>query len=336
MEYRRLGSSGLLVSELALGTMVFGEDGPRAAAPEAAPAMISRYLDDGGNHIDTADVYAGGRSEEIVGAAIRGRRDEVVLATKVRFRTGPGPNDVGLSRRHIMLGVEASLRRLETDVIDLLYMHCPDPLTPIEESLRAFDRLVASGKVRYIGVSNFMAWQIAKALGISERLGLARFVAAQYQYSLITRDVEAELVGLFDSEGLGLVPWSPLAGGFLSAKYTRNHRPSPTDGRLGSQPDADEEAWVRRQDDRSWDVAEAVDEVASRHDVSPAEIALAWVLSRPTVASIIIGARTMEQLDTNLRAVDVRLTDDDLERLHRASATPPVYPQRFLDTYGQR
>ena len=333
---RRLGSTGLLVSELALGTMVFGEDGPRAATLDEANAMIDRYLESGGNHIDTADVYADGRSEEILGAALRGRRDEVVLATKVRFRTGPGPNDVGLSRRHIVNGVEASLRRLRTEAIDLLYMHCWDPLTPLEESLSAFDDLVAAGKVRYVGVSNFMAWQIAKALGVSELNGLHRFVAAQYQYSLIARDIETEFFGLFESEGIGLVPWSPLAGGFLSGKYRRHQRPSRDDGRLGSQPDGDEEAWVKRQDDRSWEIAAAVADIAAEYGVTPAEVALAWVLRQPTVASVILGARTVDQLDSNLQAMHLRLEEGAMHRLDTVSATPMSYPHRFLESYGQR
>lgn len=220
MQFSRVGNSGLLVSELALGTMVFGEEGARSASPDEATEIINAYLDAGGNHIDTADVYAGGRSEEIVGKALTGKRDQVVLATKVRFRTGDGVHDAGLSRKHILTGVENSLRRLRTDHIDLLYMHCWDPLTPVEESLRAFDDLVSAGKVGYIGVSNFKAWQLMKSLATSDATGFARFVAAQYQYSLIARDIEPEFFDLFASEGVGLVPWSPLAGGFLSGKYS--------------------------------------------------------------------------------------------------------------------
>jgi aryl-alcohol dehydrogenase-like predicted oxidoreductase len=336
MEQRRLGNTGLLVSELALGTMVFGEDGPRAASPGDARKMVDRFLDAGGNHIDTADVYADGRSEEIVGEAIKGRREAVVLATKIRFSTGPGPNDEGLSRHHIMSGVEASLRRLDTDVIDLLYMHCWDPLTPLEESLQAFDDLVAAGKVRYVGVSNFMAWQLMKALGISEREGYQRFVAAQYQYSLITRDIEPEFFDLFGSEEVSLVPWSPLAGGFLSGKYRRGRRPAADEGRLGSQPDSDEEAWVKRQDDRSWKIADAVHAVAAARGVSPAEVALAWVLARPTVASAIVGVRTMEQLESNLSAAGLHLEPEEMQALDSASALPQSYPRRFIDSYGQR
>ncbi|MBK5267336.1 MAG: aldo/keto reductase [Acidimicrobiia bacterium] len=336
MKHRRLGNSGLLVSELALGTMVFGEGGTRAASPKDAHAMIDRFLDVGGNHIDTADVYANGRSEEIVGAAIKARRDEVVLATKVRFPTGAGPNDTGLSRHHIMRGVEASLGRLRTETIDLLYMHCWDPLTPIEESLRAFDDLVAAGKVRYIGVSNFMAWQLMKALGVSALGGYQRFVAAQYQYNLITRDIEPEFFDLLASEDVSLTPWSPLAGGFLSGKYRRAHRPTSEEGRLGSQPDSDEEAWVRRQDDRSWEIADELHAVADDLGVPPEQVALAWVLGRPNVASVIIGVRTMSQLESNLGALEVTLSSRDIERLGTASALPATYPRRFIDANGSR
>jgi aryl-alcohol dehydrogenase-like predicted oxidoreductase len=336
MEYRRLGRSGLLVSELALGTMVFGEDGPRAASPEDGTSMIHRFLDAGGNHIDTADVYAGGRSEEIVGKAIKLRRDDVVLASKVRFPMGDGPNDQGSSRHHILSGVDASLRRLGTDHIDLLYLHCWDPITPLDESLRALDDVVTSGKVRYLGVSNYMPWQLATALGMADAMGFHRFVAAQYQYNLITRDIEEDFFDLFEAEGLGLAPWSPLAGGFLAGKYTRGERPAEDEGRLGSQPDSDEEAWVKRQDDRSWAIDAAVREVAMDVGSSPAEVALAWVLAQRTVASVIIGARTMGQLESNLAATDVSLGAEHLARLHEASAVAPRYPARFIANYGQR
>lgn len=336
MRFGRLGNSGLLVSELALGTMVFGEGGARSTAPDEATMIIDAYLDAGGNHIDTADVYAGGRSEEIVGRALAHKRDRVVLATKVRFSTGDDVHDAGLSRKHILAGVEASLRRLQTDYIDLLYMHCWDPLTPIEESLRAFDDLVTAGKVRYIGVSNFKAWQLMKALAISDSDGLARFVAAQYQYSLIGRDIESEFFDLFDSEGVGLVPWSPLAGGFLSGKYRRGRRPTPEEGRLGSQPDGDEEAWVKRQDDRSWAVHDTVCEVAGELGVPPAAIALAWVLTRGPVASTIIGVRTPEQLESNLIASELALPDEAMAKLTSASRMESRYPYRFIDSYGRR
>ena len=336
MRFNRLGNSGLLVSELALGTMVFGEDGARSASPDEAKVIIDAYLDAGGNHIDTADVYAGGRSEEIVGKALVGKRDRVVLATKVRFRTGDGIHDAGLSRKHILAGVENSLRRLQTDHIDLLYMHCWDPLTPIEESLRAFDDLVSAGKVGYIGVSNFKAWQLMKSLATSDAAGFSRFVAAQYQYSLIGRDIEPEFFDLLESEGLGLVPWSPLAGGFLSGKYERDKRPAPEEGRLGSQPDGDEEAWVKRQDDRSWAVAGAVHAVAAEAGATSAAVALAWVLAQPPVASTIIGVRTLSQLQANLEAANLSLPDEAMGTLNAASRQESRYPYRFLDNYGRR
>jgi aryl-alcohol dehydrogenase-like predicted oxidoreductase len=336
MQFKRLGSSGLLVSELALGSMVFGEEGARSTSSAEAEKIIGAYLDAGGNHIDTADVYAGGRSEVILGEALRGRREDVVLATKVRFGTGPGVHDVGLSRKHIIAGVEASLKRLQTDYIDLLYMHCWDPLTPIHESLRAFDDLVSQGKVRYIGVSNFKAWQLMKALAVSDANGFSRFISAQYQYSLVSRDIESEFIDLLETEGIGLVPWSPLAGGFLSGKYTRDRRPTPDEGRLGSQPDGDEEAWVRRQDERSWEIDRAVREVAESLSNTPAAVALAWVIARPSVASTVIGVRTLEQLESNLAATSLHLPDDVMALLTAASRMDARYPYRFIDSYGRR
>jgi aryl-alcohol dehydrogenase-like predicted oxidoreductase len=337
MRYRTLGRSGLVVSELALGTMVFGEDSARRADPQDAAAMIRRYLDAGGNHIDTADVYAGGRSEETVGEAIAGRRNEIVLATKVRFPTGPGPNDGGLSRAYVVRAVEGSLRRLGTDHVDLLYMHCWDPLTPIEESLAAFDDLVTAGKVRSIGVSNFKAWQLMKALGLSDRRGWARFVAAQYQYSLVVRDIEREYVDLCESEGVGIVPWSPLGGGFLSGKYRPDHRPvDPDEGRLATQSDHDEEAWHRRATERNWEIVEAATAVAAEVGSTVPQVALAWLLVKPGVESVIIGVRTMEQLDDDLGAAELDLPPEAVARLDEVSAQPPGYPYRFLEAYGTR
>jgi aryl-alcohol dehydrogenase-like predicted oxidoreductase len=244
MKYRRLGNSGLMVSELCLGTMIFGEESDRSTDETTAIKMIHRFLDAGGNFIDTADVYADGRSEEIIGEALKGRRDNVVLATKVRFPTSQDPNDAGLSRRHIIAGCEASLRPLGTDYVDLLYVHMWDPLTPVEETLRALDGLVTTGKVRYVGVSNFKAWQVMKALAVSDVHGWARFIAAQYQYSLVVRDIEREFISLFQVEGLGLTPWGPLGGRFLSGKYRRGERPS--EGRIATTPDHTEESWRRR------------------------------------------------------------------------------------------
>lgn len=332
MNYRKLGGSGLLVSELALGTMIFGEKSERSTPPDEARRMIHRFLDAGGNHIDTANVYASGRSEEIVGEAIKGKRDQVVLATKVRFPMGDGPNDLGLSRYHIMRSVDDSLRRLQIDTIDLLYMHCWDNLTPIEESLRAFDDLVTAGKVRYIGVSNFKAWQMMKALGLSDAHGWSRFVAAQYQYSLVVRDIEAEFLELCQSEAVGMIPWGPLGGGFLSGKYSREQRPtSASQGRLGVTPEDYEESWSKRATERNWDTLDVVDDiVASYEGATHSRVALAWLLARPAVASVIIGVRTMEQLEDNLGAVELELPTDEIKRLDETSSIPEAYPYRMI------
>jgi aryl-alcohol dehydrogenase-like predicted oxidoreductase len=337
MRYRMLGDSGLAVSELALGTMVFGEAKARGADADTADRMIRRYLEAGGNFVDTAAVYAGGRSEEILGLALRGRRDEVVLATKVRFSVGDHPNEIGLSRLAIMRATEGCLRRLQTETIDLLYMHSWDSLTPIEESLRAFDDLVAQGKVRYIGVSNFAAWQLMKALARSETAGWARFIAAQYQYSLVVRDIEREFVDLCLSEGVGIVPWGPLGGGFLSGKYRPDQRPAdPDEGRLATQPDGDEEAWHRRATEHNWQIIAVAAEVAGELGCSVPQVALAWLLGRPAVASVLLGVRTMEQLDDNLGAAAVVLPPEARARLDEVSDSDPGYPYRFLKLYGQR
>lgn len=338
MRYRSLGNSGLKVSELCLGTMVFGEEGSRGTEPKDARNMIARFLDAGGNHVDTANVYADGRSEDIVGEAIKTRRDEVILATKVRFATGDGPNDEGLSRHHIINSVEDSLRRLDTDYIDLLYMHCWDSLTPLEESLHAFDDLVRVGKVRYIGVSNFKAWHLMKALSLSDRNGWVRFVAAQYQYSLVVRDIENEFTDLCSSEGVGITPWGPLGGGFLSGKYSRGKRPEgEEDGRLAVMAEDTEEAWHRRDTTRNWRILEVMDEIKNvREGVTHVQIAIAWLLAQPAVDSVIIGVRTMTQLEDNLQAVDLQLSEDELTRLNEVSAPWEGYPYRFIRNYGVR
>ena len=335
MKYRYLGRSGLKVSELCLGTMVFGEQNDRGTSPQEAANIIDRFLDAGGNHIDTANVYAGGRSEEIVGSALAQKRANVVLATKVRFSMGAGANDQGLSRVHIINAIDASLRRLGTDYIDLLYMHCWDPLTPIEESLRAFNDLVSTGKVRYIGVSNFKAWQLMKALAVSDANGWPRFVAAQYQYSLVVRDIEREFIDLCQSEGVGITPWGPLGGGFLSGKYQPNQR--PVAGRLSKMPDETEEAWHRRATSRNWAIIDAIESIAGAHaGVTYAQIALAWLLNQPQVASVILGVRTIKQLEDNLGPAGLELSDAELHTLGEASALTESYPYRFIETYGGR
>jgi aryl-alcohol dehydrogenase-like predicted oxidoreductase len=334
MHYQPLGRSGLMVSELCLGTMIFGEDSRRSTDSATAVRMIHQFLDAGGNFVDTADVYAGGRSEEITGQAIQGRRDQVVLATKVRHATGDAPNDTGLSRRHILAGLEASLRRLATDYVDLLYAHMWDPLTPVDETLRAFDDLVTAGKVRYVGVSNFKAWHVMKALGLCDAHGWARFIAAQYQYSLVVRDIEREYQSLFESEGLGLVPWGPLGGGFLSGKYRAGER--PTSGRIATTPDRAEEAWERRATERNWRILDAVGEIAAAQDKTYAQVALAWLRAQATVVAPIIGARTPEQLADNLGSVGWELTAEELFQLDQASAIEEGYPYRMIRVYGTR
>jgi aryl-alcohol dehydrogenase-like predicted oxidoreductase len=334
MKFRSLGKSGLLVSELCLGTMIFGEDNTRGTDRKSAERIVHQFLDCGGNHLDTANVYADGRSEEIVGAAIKDRRERVILATKVRFAMGPEPNDQGLSRYNIQRSVEASLKRLQTDVIDLLYAHCWDPVTPLEETLRAFDDLVASGKVRYIGVSNFKAWQLMKALALSDARGWTRFIAAQYQYSLVERNIEHEFSELCLSEGLGLTPWGPLGGGFLSGKYRSGKKPA--EGRLSMMPDEAEEAWHRRAAERNWGIIKTVEEIARAHGTTHSQIALAWLLQQPAVASVIVGVRTPAQLEDNLGATQISLTDGELKRLDKNSAPEEPYPYRFILQYGKR
>ena len=332
MQYRRLGNSGLLVSELALGTMVFGEASDRGTPENEAAKLIDAYIEAGGNHFDLADVYAGGRAEEIVGQALGARRADAVIATKARWPMGSDPNKAGLSRRHICAALEASLRRLKTDHVDVYYMHGWDALTPIEESLRAFDDLVAAGKVRYIGVSNFMAWQVMKSLGLCDRNGWVRFVAAQYQYSLVERGIEAELEALCASEGVGLVPWGPLGGGFLTGKYQKGSRPDTTTGRIGMTPDEWEESWAHRATDANWRTLDAVKAVAAAHPgATPAQVSLGWLLARPTVSSVVIGARTVEQLRANLAATELKFAQEEIAALTTASAVRPPYPARAVN-----
>jgi aryl-alcohol dehydrogenase-like predicted oxidoreductase len=318
--------------------MIFGEESQRSTSAKDSERIIHNFLDQGGNHIDTANVYAGGRSEEIVGSAIADRREMVVLATKVRFSMGEGPNDEGLSRKHIIQSVTDSLKRLKTDYIDLLYMHCWDPITPIEESLSTFNDLVVQGKVRYIGVSNFKAWQLMKALSVSDTNGWPRFIASQYQYSLVVRDIEDEFVDLCLSEGVGITPWGPLGGGFLSGKYRAGERPEdPEKGRLATTPDHNEESWSRRATDRNWLILEVIEQIISENpSATQSQVALAWLLAQPGVDSVVLGVRTEEQLKDNLTASELRLSDDQFKRLDKASAVEKGYPYRFLELYGSR
>jgi aryl-alcohol dehydrogenase-like predicted oxidoreductase len=278
-------------------------------------------LDAGVNLIDTADVYSAGLSEEILGEAIQGLRDDVLVASKVRMPMGEGPNDAGLSRHHVIRGCEATLRRLRTDYLDLYQVHEWDGQTPLEETLGALDSLVRSGKVRYVGASNYTAWQLMKALGISERDGLARFVSQQIYYSLQARDVEYELVPVTLDQGLGILIWSPLAGGLLSGKYRRDQQAPAGSRHLGnwSEPPIHDE-------DKLYDTIEALVEIGAGHGVSAAQVALAYLLRKPGVTSLIVGARTDEQLADNLAAADLQLAGDELARLDQVSAMPLLYP----------
>jgi aryl-alcohol dehydrogenase-like predicted oxidoreductase len=324
MDYRQLGRSGLRVSTLTLGTMTIGDAGPSASIGsvdlDGARRQIDLCLDAGVNLIDTADVYSAGASEELVGQALVGRRDRVLLATKARMPMGEGPNDAGLSRHHLIEGCEASLRRLRTDHIDLYQVHEWDGQTPLEETLDALDGLVRAGKVRYIGCSNYAAWQLVKALGISDRLHLQRFVSQQIYYSLQAREAEYELVPASLDQGLGILVWSPLAGGLLSGKYRRDAQPQ--EGR--HLTDWDEPPV--RDEDQLYDIVDALVEIGEGHGVSAARVALAYTLGRPGVTSVVIGARREEQLLDNLAAADLELSADERARLDAISAPPLLYP----------
>jgi aryl-alcohol dehydrogenase-like predicted oxidoreductase len=325
MEYRRLGDTGLMVSELCLGCMTFG----REASEEDSKRLVDRFLDAGGNFIDTADVYSKGVSEEITGRAIKGVRDDVVLATKVYFPMGEGPNDTGLSRKHVTQGCEDSLRRLGTDYIDLYQVHCWDSATPLKETLSALTDLVRSGKVRYIGVSNFTGWQLVKSVCLSEANGLERFVCLQPQYSLVERNIEREILPICLEEGLGVIPWSPLGGGFLSGKYRREEEP-PEGSRISEAVASMEEHWDRRATDRNWRALDVVGRISEETGKSYAQISLNWLLRQDGVTAPIIGARTLEQLEDNLGASGWTLDEEQVEELSDASALEDVYPYRFI------
>lgn len=325
MEYRNLGKSGVVVSQLCLGTMTFGNQTSEADSIR----MIHRFLDQGGNFIDTANVYVEGKSEEIVGKAIKGRRSEVVLATKVRMRVGPGVNQVGLSRKHIMDSIDASLRRLDTDYVDLYQVHVWDQITPIEETLRALDDLVTAGKVRYIGCSNFYAWQLMKSLCYSDFLRYARFISIQPQYSLVNREMDREVIPLCLEENVGVIPWAPLGGGFLTGKYERGKE--PTEGRLASK--AGESRWELRNTEKNFKILDEVRRIASERGKTPAQVALNWLTYRQGITAPIFGARTLEQFEENMGAVGWRLTDEEWKALDAVSALPDEYPTRFVEKF---
>jgi aryl-alcohol dehydrogenase-like predicted oxidoreductase len=336
MRYLPLGRTGLFVSELCLGTMTFGgSEGMWARIGELqqsdAERLVGQAVDAGINFIDTADVYAGGVSEQITGQALRNlkiAREDVVVATKVLGEMGKGPNARGASRGHIMDAVKASLKRLQLDHIDLYQIHGFDPATPIEETMRALDQLVRQGHVRYIGVSNWAAWQIAKALGIAERLNLSRFESLQAYYTVAGRDLERELIPMLRSEGLGLMVWSPLAGGLLSGKYGREQQAEAGSRRLAFDfPPVDKE--------RAWDVIDVMRPIAQAKGVSVAQVALAWLLHQPQVTSVIVGAKKPEQLADNIAATQVTLSPEELARIGEASNLPAEYPGWMFERQGE-
>ncbi|MEO8358501.1 MAG: aldo/keto reductase [Vicinamibacteria bacterium] len=337
MKYNQLGRTGLYVSEICLGTMTFGGGENTGMwqqignlGQSQVDAVIGRALSAGVNFIDTADIYSLGASETLVGQALKNLgtiRKDVVIATKVCGDMGPGPNDRGVSRGHIMDSVDGSLKRLQIDHIDLYQVHANDIVTPIDETLRAMDDLVKAGKVRYIGISNWSAWKIAKALGISEARGYARFETLQAYYSIAGRDLERELVPMIKEERLGLMVWSPLAGGLLSGKFGPG---APT--AEGSRRSTFDFPPVNK--DRAWPCVAAMREIGDAHGVSVARVALAWILAKPYVMSIIIGAKTVEQLDDNLAATTLSLTADEMKKLDEVSALPSEYPGWMIDRQG--
>ncbi|MEA5505791.1 aldo/keto reductase [Halotia wernerae UHCC 0503] len=324
MQYTTLGKTGLVVSRLSFGAMTFGEGQlvpgvTNSIDQSIADQMVGRVMDAGINLFDTADAYTNGQSEIMLGKALANRRDEVIIATKSGFRSGNAITDVGSSYRHIMMAAEASLKRLNTDYIDLYQLHIPDPITPLEETLRALDDLVRQGKVRYIGYSNFPVWKAAKMVGIQKHHNYAQFIAAQMYYSLLGRDLEHEVVPFIEDAGIGVLVWSPLAGGFLSGKYTRE-TPTPEGARLNEfkLPPIDVE--------QGYDLVDAIKPVAEAHDASSAQVAIAWILTKPFISSVIVGANKMHQLEDNLKAADLTLSTAEIHQLDTLTAPPSLYP----------
>ena len=331
MELRPLGRTGIRVAEACLGAMTFGRETPE----DESNAILDRYLDAGGNFIDTANVYNRGASEEILGRALGARRESIVLATKCRMQMGEGPNLQGASRRVIREQVEASLRRLQTDWIDLYQIHCWDANTPLEETLSTLNDLVHEGKVRYIGASNYTGWQLATALGVSKQHGWEPYISIQPQYSLVTRDIERELFPLAEYAGLGVLPWSPLGGGLLSGKYRAGEAP-PEDSRAADTTPSAVLMRMRIQEERNFAVAQAVQDLAADLGKTMAQVALNWVLHRPGVTAPILGARTVAHIDDNLGAIGWKLDADALARLEDASAIEHGYPYDFIDWIHRR
>ncbi|MGA9882767.1 MAG: aldo/keto reductase [Candidatus Acidiferrales bacterium] len=330
MNYRSLGRTGLMVSELCFGAMTFGGKGMFAAVGKLtqseADKLVAKALDAGVNFFDTADVYSEGDSEKYLGKALGARRKDIVLATKVRGRVGPGPNEVGLSRKHIVEAIDASLARLGTDYVDLYQIHGIDPAVPIDETLRALDLVTRAGKVRYIGCSNLAAWQIMKALGVSERQGWVRFESLQAYYSIAGRDLERDVVPMLGDQNMGLMVWSPLAGGFLTDKFASGTGPEDARRAKFDFPPVDKE--------RALKCIAVMMQIGDGHGASVARVALAWLLHQKAVTSVIVGAKTEQQLDDNLKSVDLKLSAEELKRLDEVSALPPEYPGWMLQRFS--
>ena len=329
MKMRLLGNSGLKVSEICFGAMTFGGKGYWKVIGELeqkdANELVKLSLDSGVNFFDTADIYSEGLSEEMLGKALGNHRKEIILATKVRGRTGKGPNDVGLSRHHIIENCNASLKRLWTDYIDLYQLHSFDPFTPQEETLRALDDLVRAGKVRYIGASNHTGWQLMKALAISDKQNLEKFITLQAYYSLVARDLENELVPLCLDQKLGILPWSPLGGGFLTGKY-RKGKERPKNARRSDR----ESQFLQFDEEKGFDIVDELEKIANNHNATIAQAALNYLLRKPGVSSVIIGARTKEQLANNLKSSDWEMTPEEVTKLDALSMPPKVYPYWML------
>ncbi|MBC7216924.1 MAG: aldo/keto reductase [Candidatus Caldatribacterium sp.] len=323
MRYVVLGKSGLLVSEVSLGTMTFGRETPE----DESVRILERYLEAGGNFIDTANVYSQGISESILGRALKGKRENVVLATKVFFRMGDGIYDCGASRKHIMRAVEESLKRLQTDYIDLYQIHCFDSITPLEETFATLAHLVEKGYVRYVGVSNYTGWQITKTVALCEKWGYPRPVSAQMQYSLVERNIEMEVIPACYDAGLSIMAWGPLGGGFLTGKYKPGSLPQ--EGRIARAEKDWEEAWDRRATEKNFRILETLGNLAQKYGKTVSQIALNWLLTKKDVIPI-LGARTLGQLEDNLGCIGWRLEEEDVRLLDEVSAPPEIYPYRFI------
>lgn len=328
MNYRYLGRSGLKVSELCLGAMTFG----RESTEEVSVRMLNRFVEVGGNFIDTADVYSQGLSEEILGRWLHGkRRDEFIVATKVRFPMGSAPNDVGLSRKHILASVDASLRRLQTDYIDLYQVHAWDPGVPLEETLSTLNHLVGIGKVRYLGASNYAGYQLQKAIDLSQKNGWEVFTCLQPLYNLLDRSFEWELSPVCEAEGVGVIPWSPLRGGWLSGKYHRGmEKPLPDTRIEEAEKRGWSESWQAYANERTWQVVECLSDISGQLNKTPAQVALNWLLQKPMIAAPILGARTLAHLEDNLGSTGWALAPEQVARLDQMGGLPLPYPYELL------